>query len=144
MDTNLYHEATLSMVRRQKEALDQAHARLQSQDTLSALEWNGLEHALQILIENAIGKAKHLLRLAGFSPMPVNAYDAFAALNEIGICSESAVDIWAKAIGMRNAIVHDYLNVDRQLIRAVLCEGAYKHVTEFLELSFDELLERRG
>ena len=35
------------MVRRQKEALDQAHARLQSQDTLSALEWNGLEHALK-------------------------------------------------------------------------------------------------
>ena len=43
MDTNLYHEATLSMVRRQKEALDQAHARLQSQDTLNTLEWNGLE-----------------------------------------------------------------------------------------------------
>ena len=99
---------------------------------------------VQILIENAIGKAKHLLRLAGFSPMPVNAYDAFAALNEIGICSEAAVDIWAKAIGMRNAIVHDYLNIDRQLIRAVLDEGAYKHVTEFLELSFDELLERPG
>ena len=76
--------------------------------------------------------------------MPVNAYDAFAALNEIGICSESSVDTWAKAIGMRNASVHDYLNVDRQLIRSVLCEGAYQHVTEFLELSFDELLERRG
>lgn len=71
-------------------------------------------------------------------------YDAFAVLNEIGICSESAVDIWAKAIGMRNAIVHDYLNVDRQLIRAVLCEGSYKLVTEFLELCFDELMERRG
>ena len=80
---HLYHEAILSMVC--SDALDQAHARLQSQDTLNTLEWNGLEHALQVLIENAIGKAKHLLRLAGFSPMPVNAYDAFTALNEIGI-----------------------------------------------------------
>jgi len=56
MDTNLYHEATLSMVRRQKEALDQAHARLQSQDTLSALEWNGLEHALLTGLCNRLSK----------------------------------------------------------------------------------------
>ena len=77
MDTDLYHEATLGMVRRQKAALQDAQARLETSGELSALEWNGLEHALQLLVENAIGKAKHLLRLSGESSPPVSAYDTF-------------------------------------------------------------------
>lgn len=91
---------------------------------------------------NAIGKAKHLLRLAGVTPPPVNAYDAFTALHDAGICTEAEVDVWAKAIGMRNAIVHEYLKVDRDLIRAVLDSGAYRHVTDFLQQPFEELLKR--
>lgn len=142
MDYDLYHEATLGMVRRQKAALKDAQARLEANGTLSELEWNGLEHTLQLLVENAIGKAKHLLRLSGQSPAPVNAYDAFAALHEAGMCSEAEVDIWAKAIGMRNAIVHEYLNVDRELIREVLNSGAYRHVTDFLEKPFEQFLGR--
>lgn len=106
------------------------------------MEWNGLEHALQLLVENAIGKAKHLLRLSGATPPPVSDYDAFAALYDVGICSEAEVDVWAKAIGMRNAIVHGYLNVDRDLIGAVLDSGAYRHVTDFLEQPFEALLKQ--
>ena len=41
-------------------------------------------------------------------------------------------DIWAKAIGMCHAIVDEYLEVDRELIRVVLDSGAYHHVTDFL------------
>ena len=141
MDTDLYHEATLGMVRRQKAALHDAQARLDAEGTLSALEWNGLEHALQLLVENAIGKAKHVLRLSGATVPPVSAYDTFAALHDAGICSEAEVDIWGKAIGMRNAIVHEYLNVDRDLIRAVLDSGAYRHVTDFLEQPFEQLVK---
>lgn len=140
MDYDLYHEATLGMLRRQKVALKEAEARLAANASLSELEWNGLEHTLQLLVENAIGKAKHLLRLSGQTPAPVNAYDAFAALHKAGMCSESDVDIWAKAIGMRNAIVHEYLNVDRELIREVLNSGAYRHVTDFLEQPFERFL----
>ena len=142
MDYDLYHEATLGIVRHQKAALQDAQALLESNGTLSALEWNGLEHTLQLLVENAIGKAKHLLRLSGATRPPINAYDAFAALQDAGIISEAEVDVWAKAIGMRNAIVHEYLKVDRDLIRAVLDSGAYRHVTDFLELPFDQLLRR--
>ena len=39
MDTDLYHEATLGMVRRQKAALQEAQVRLQANGELSALEW---------------------------------------------------------------------------------------------------------
>lgn len=144
MDYDLYHEATLAMVRRQKAALCDAQARLESTGELSALEWNGLEHTLQLLVNNAIGKAKHLLRLSGATPPPVSAYDAFTALYDAGVCTESEVDTWAKAIGMRNAIVHEYLKVDRELIRAILDSGAYQHVTEFLEKPFEQLLKGRA
>ncbi len=141
MDYELYHEATLSMLRRQEAALLEARKRLQTEGRLSELEWNGLEHSLQLLVENAIGKAKHLLRLAGRSPAPVNAYDAFVALQEAGMCREADVDVWAKAIGMRNAIVHVYLNVDRELIREVLESEAYHHVSDFLERPFSRFLD---
>lgn len=125
------------MVRRQKSALKEAQASLSEQGTLSELEWNGLEHSLQLLVKNAIDKAKHLLRLAGETP-PVSAYDTFAALSDIKLCSAADVDIWAKAIGMRNAIVHEYLNIDRNLIQSILDSGAYSYVTEFLEKPFDQ------
>jgi uncharacterized protein YutE (UPF0331/DUF86 family) len=141
MDYDLYHEATLGMVRRQQVALQEAQARLEANAELSALEWNGLEHTLQLLVENAIGKAKHLLRLSGATPPPVSAYDTFAALHDAGVCTEAEVDLWAKAIGMRNAIVLEYLKVDRDLIRAVLDSGAYRHVTDFLEQPFEKLLK---
>ena len=130
------------MVRRQKTALHDAQSRLEARGELSALEWNGLEHTLQLLVENAIGKAKHLLRLSGFTPPPVSAYDTFTALHDAGVCTEAEVDMWTKAIGMRNAIVHEYLKVDRDLIRAVLDSGAYRLVTDFLEQPFEELLKR--
>ena len=40
-------------------------------------------HALQVLVENAIGKTKHLLKAAG-QEISVSAYDAFAVLASIG------------------------------------------------------------
>ena len=66
MDYDLYHEATLGIVRNQKAALQDAQALLESNGALIPLECNGLEHTLQLLVENAIGKAKHLLRQEGW------------------------------------------------------------------------------
>ena len=62
--------------------------------------------------------------------------------HEAGICTSAEVDIWAKAIGMRNAIVHEYLEVARTLTREVLESTAYKHVSNFLEQPFEQLLTK--
>ncbi|MCC5808504.1 MAG: DUF86 domain-containing protein [Opitutales bacterium] len=136
MDFEVYHEATLAMLRRQEAALNEARTRLAQGDALSELEWNGLEHTLQLLVENAIGKAKHLLRQQGQTP-PVSAYDAFSALAQARLLPAAEVDLWGKAIGMRNAIVHDYLNIDRHLIREVVETEAYRLMTRFLAKPFD-------
>ncbi|MCC5838973.1 MAG: DUF86 domain-containing protein [Opitutales bacterium] len=140
MDYDVYHEATLSMLRRQEAALSEVRTRLAKGETLSELEWNGLEHTLQLLVENAIGKAKHLLRNLGQSP-PVSAYDAFSALAEARLISDTEMDQWAKAIGMRNAIVHDYLNIDRHLVRRVVESGSDRLLSEFLAKPFEAFFQ---
>jgi len=37
--------------------------------------------------------------------------------------------------------VHEYLKVDRNLIREVLKSGSYRHVTDFLKEPFDQLMK---
>lgn len=62
---------------------DETRERLVSVGALSRLEQSGVLHALQILIENAIGKARHLLKAAN-EPVPVSPYDTFSSLSRLG------------------------------------------------------------
>jgi uncharacterized protein YutE (UPF0331/DUF86 family) len=39
---------------------------------------------------------------------------------------------WCKIIGMRNALVHDYLSIDTDLLRAVLAERSYDFLIDFI------------
>jgi len=50
---------------------------------LTGLEQNGVLHALQVIIENAIGKAKHWLK-ARDRVVPISGYDEFKSLASIG------------------------------------------------------------
>lgn len=98
---------------------------------MSRLEQNGVLHALQVLIENAIGKAKHLLKDAQ-EPVPVSAYDAFDTLARIGKISQLTLEQWNLAIGLRNRIVHEYMNIDMGLVLQLIKEKQYKFMTDFL------------
>lgn len=68
-------------------------------------------HALQILIENAIGKAKQLLK-ASQQVVPVSGHDAFKALTSHSFIDSATLPAWNTIIGLRNRIVHDYMNID--------------------------------
>ncbi len=80
----LYQAETAQIAGEQSSLLDEARQKVQVGETLSRLEENGVLHALQMLIENAIGKAKQILKVKG-EPVPVSAYDALAALVRIGV-----------------------------------------------------------
>ncbi len=97
----------------------------------SALEYGGILHALQTLAENAIGKAKQLCRHHG-GVVPPNAYDAFLQLQTLGLVSADQVVLWRNVIGLRNRIVHDYLNVDSLVIYDVLRRQDYALALDFL------------
>ncbi|MCF6282030.1 MAG: DUF86 domain-containing protein [Candidatus Polarisedimenticolaceae bacterium] len=131
MRLDLYQIETAQIAREQGSLLDEACQRLSDGERLSRLEQNGVLHTLQIIIENAIGKAKQILKANG-EPVPVSAYDAIASLTRIGVISETELPAWNAVIGLQNRIVHEYMNVDIERVLELIQAGQHELVTEFL------------
>ena len=132
MHLEAYLAETRQLAERQSAVLDQAASRLEDGDTLNALEENGVLHALQVLTENAIGKAKHLLKLQGHT-VPISAYDAFHQLITLGQLAKTDEPAWNAVIGLRNRIVHDYyLNLDMSLVLDVVKARRHRFIRDFL------------
>ena len=131
MRLDLYQLETARIAAEQGALLDQARAVLQQGLELRPLEEAGVLHALQVLIENAIGKAKLLIKQSQ-QTVPVSAYDAFAQLHRDHAIDDEAMRHWTAAIGLRNRIVHDYMNIDMAQVRAWVQAGKDHFVTQFL------------
>jgi uncharacterized protein YutE (UPF0331/DUF86 family) len=131
MRLDLYLAETRTLAARQKSVLDVAANKLKTGDRLSELEQNGVLHALQLLIENAIGKAKHILK-AHSLPVPVSAYDAFRDLAAMSRPTITDLEQWYSIIGLRNRIVHDYLNLDMQHVLRLVSNNAHMFIYDFL------------
>ncbi len=134
MRLDVYQAETARIAAEQRAILDAARAILASGRPLTPLEQSGVLHALQIIIENAIGKAKRLLKENG-QPVPVSAYDAFRALVTYGILSPQDLPQWNAVIGLRNRIVHDYMNIDFDRIVELIQDGKERFVIDFLMTS---------
>lgn len=130
MSLELYQAETRHIAAEQQRLLDTAKILL-GQRELTPLEQAGVLHALQILIENAIGKAKQWLKAKG-EPVPVSGYDAFRALAAIGLIAADALPDWNAAIGLRNRLVHDYMNIDFHFVRDLLKNDRERFITAFL------------
>lgn len=131
MRLDVYQEETAQIARYQSEILAEARNRLAVGEALSRLEQNGILHALQVLVENAIGKTKHLLKAAG-QDIPVSAYDAFVSLAAIGQIQRQQLDDWNRAVGLRNRIVHDYMNIRMDVVLELVKDEQYRFIVEFL------------
>lgn len=131
MRLDLYQAEAERLAREQSAMLDEARLKLETGQPLSLLEQSGILHALQVLTENAIGKAKHMLKADG-EPVPVSAYDAFASLARRGAVSAEELAKWNNVIGIRNRIVHDYMNIDMNVVFDLVREAKYRFVAEFL------------
>jgi len=107
MRLDLYQAETALIAQQQTALLDEARAILLSGATLSRLEQNGVLHSIQVLVENAIGKAKQLLKVTG-KQVPLSAYDSFLGLAEFGAINASDLIFWNAAIGLRNRIVNSF------------------------------------
>ena len=131
MRLELYQAETAQIASEYSSLLDEARQQLSAGGTLSRLEQNGVLHALQVLIENAIGKAKQILKAKG-EPVPVSAYDALAALARLRVIAEADLPAWNAAIGLRNRIVHEYMNIDIERVLELVRADQHRFVTEFL------------
>ncbi len=131
MRLDLYQAETARIAVEQTALLDEAQQIMASGKELSRLEQNGVLHALQVLVENTIGKSKQLLKATG-DPVPVSAYEAFESLVRIGVVDSSDLAQWNSIIGLRNRIVHDYMNIDMGLVLQLVNKKQYLFLTDFL------------
>lgn len=131
MRLDLYQAETARIAAEQAALLAQARAILAQGRPLTPLEQSGVLHAWQILIENAIGKAKQLLK-AHNQPVPVSGYDAFKALTNCALLDPAELDAWNAVIGLRNRIVHDYMNIDMAQVMSLVADGKDQFIIQFL------------
>lgn len=108
-----------------------------NQRDLNRYEYRAAERTVQILIEACIGIAKHW-NYALFKTAPADAYSAFTKLSQQNIECVNEIE-WRKIIGMRNALVHDYLNIEPEIIKAVIKNTAYNALLEFAAKGLLEL-----
>lgn len=131
MQLELYLRETANLAADYQRLLDSAAENIAAGKSFSKLEQNGLLHCLQVVTENAIGKAKHLLKAAG-EPSPVSAYDAMQKLAQLRNWPDSVITQWNAIIGMRNRIVHEYMNIDMRLILKLVEQRKYQLIIDFL------------
>jgi len=131
----LYQAET--MCRLHQAVLDEARQRLEMEEIFSNMEKLGIIHALQVLIENAIGKAKHLLKIKQ-QVIPVSAYDVFQLLQQLNIINETEKRQWDKTIGFRNTVVHEYMNVSEDIVFAIVRKQEYQFTLAFLNKPFED------
>lgn len=95
---------------------------------LSRLEQHAAERTLQVLIESAIGLAKHWAR----AELNITHSEALASFNNLadnGLIEKS--DNWRRVVGLRNVLVHDYLNVDIQIVQDIIKSAYFKDILTF-------------
>ena len=137
-------EAYVYAIREQTEqhiaGLDELAEQL-AQRPLTFNERNAAERGLQVLVAMAISCAKHLLKSRS-KPVPSEARAAIERVYELLAIAEPPVALMRGAVGMRNAIIHDYLNIDWRLLAAVLDERNYRAAAQFIDAVAAELLQQ--
>ncbi|RLV60015.1 DUF86 domain-containing protein [Parashewanella curva] len=109
--------------------------------SLSRYEYRAAERTLQILIEACIGISKHWNKSL-FGVSPADAYASFKRLEEKNIPEVVNVN-WRAIVGMRNALVHDYLNIDQQTVEHIIKHENYIDLKAFADAGLDYLSKNK-
>lgn len=123
----IYRQAMQEQVAELAEEIGEIAAELEA-GNYRRTTYRAAERTLQLLVEACIGIAKQTLKAQG-KEVPSEARQAFSKLRMLGLDTTNAE--WGKIIGMRNALVHDYLNLDPERVLDVIRQGHYKVLLEF-------------
>ncbi len=128
---NAYRQAMQEQLAQLKEELQEIRGLITHQGYLSTLAYRAAERNLQLLVEACIGIAKQTLKSEGLE-VPGDARQSFAKLKAHGLDTTGIP--WPKVIGMRNALVHNYLNLEPERITEVIASGQYLALFDFAAL----------
>ena len=110
-----------------------------NQSSLKSRDYLAAERLLQVFTEMCIGLSKHMVKKIQ-NKSPTEAYQSFSLLKENGLISSNELRTWKQIIGMRNGLVHDYLNIDLLIVEDILREGHYQALADFTEKAITFLL----
>lgn len=106
-------------------------AELAKQQPLRKFERLAAERCLQITVDAAITVSIHCCKKAGKN-VSGEAYRNLLSAHDL-LNSPIPHALLKGALGMRNAIVHDYLNLDWGRIESVLMDKQYQAIGEFID-----------
>ena len=81
----------------------------------------GIKYSFVVAIENAVDVAQHLCSSEQWGP-PSNNGDTMRLLGDHGVLDPTLATALRSAVGFRNVLVHDYVDVDDQIVLAQLAD----------------------
>lgn len=132
MQFNAYLESTKKTAESEKEVLDILCDLLRSDSALGKIELRAARASLQILIENAIGKARRILKYYNCPLVPNRGRDAFTIMYDAGLLDDDLYQSLMQSVGFRNAMIHDYMNFDEAVLIAIVEGQRYLDIYNFL------------
>lgn len=130
----LYRDAMKEQVLGLKEEIEDILKELVKNPVPSRMVYRSAERSLQLLTEACIGIAKRTLKAEG-KQVPSDARQVFSKLNSLGL--DNTGSDWNRIIGMRNALVHDYLNIEPDRVLDVI---RLKHYEVLLDFAAERLV----
>ncbi len=88
---------------------------------------------MQVIVENSIGKAKRILKNFDCPIVPQKGSDAFEFMYEMGLIEDETYSTLKSAIGLRNAMIHDYMNFNDDILKNVVKLKKYNDIIVFLK-----------
>jgi len=104
------------------------------------LKWNALEHILMKIIGRGIDINEHLIAEIAKpeTTAPRNYQETFLKLAELKVLPEEFAQKISKSAGFRNAIVHEYNKIDREVVFGTINE-AIKQYADYCQYILDFL-----
>lgn len=99
-----------------------------------------VQRALQVLIESHIGLARYIVEQQ-FTIKLAKSREAIDELKNRQLLSPSDHNVLIKMIGFRNILVHDYLDINSDIVLAVVKKGDYKNAQAIIDKLWDTALK---
>jgi len=122
----------------EKSILDELYQKIILNGTLDGMQSRAAERSLQIMIENLIGRCKKILQHYDSPIIPLSGYDSAEILKNVGFFEEEEFNAMRRLFGFRNAMVHDYMDLDRLIVKAIVEKQEYFLLFDFLMRDFTE------